>query len=173
MRMKWAPLSYAVMALLCQVGTANAQTAPQVTQSPTRADASTFLYGEGGAGGPGIVTGCNSASATVAQTTVTIPAQPGSYIYITGYYGHLAEINATGTGVAAVTVSVTNIAGGAFWDYGTVTNTTGADQQYFNETFPTALKAAQPGVAVTFVPSGAMDANHLLCQRVSGFYATQ
>ncbi len=142
-----------------------------VIQNATRNDAATFLYGMGGAGGNGVVTGCNTASATVANDTITIPAQGNYYIYITGFYATLSELNATGTGVASYTVSATNFNGAPFWDFATVTNTTGTNLRTISETYPTGLKAALPGTAVTFVPSGAMDANHLLCMRVSGFYA--
>ena len=142
-----------------------------VLQNATRNDAATFLFGMGGAGGNGVVTGCNTASATVANDTVTIPGVANYYIYITGFYATLAEANATGTGVASYTVSTTNINGGPFWDFSTVTNTTGTNIRTIAETYPTGLKSAQPGTAVTFVPSGAMDANHYLCMRVAGYYA--
>jgi hypothetical protein len=172
--MKKIQTSLVVIALgLFLAGAAQAQIGQgtAVTQSASRADAATFLYGMGGAGGPGVVTGCNTASATAAQDTVTIPAISGLSIYITGFYATLADANATGTGVASYTVSTTNLTGGPFWDFSTVTNTTGANGRVVAETYPTGLKATTPGTNVTFVPSGAMDANHYLCMRVAGFYA--
>jgi hypothetical protein len=142
----------------------HAQQSTGVTQSPTKLDAATFLYGQSNG-----ATSCNTVSQTAAQDTVTIPAAPGGqYIYITGVY---IQISTDATGVTETgTISTTNITGAPFWSFNTALSTT-SQGVVLSDTFPTGLKAAQPGTAVTFVPSATQNSHKYLCMRVAGFYA--
>lgn len=143
-----------------------AQTPPggayPVTQSPTRADAAGFILSN-------TATNCTSVSQTAAQDTLTIPAPGGGLsIYISGFYYRVSQ-NATGV-TNTGTIAASNITGNPVWDYNTALSTTGTSAFTVAETYPTGLKAAVPGTAVVFTPSGAQGANAYLCMRVAGWY---
>lgn len=145
-------------------GFAQAQQATPVQQSGSMLNAATGLYGPAGG-----ATACATVNTTTANNTVTITPTSGNYVYITD-----VEIDLTGdatgtTGVA--TMSTTNLTGGPFWSLATLAVATGSGGggiRNMRSTFPTALKSAAPGVAVTFVPS-AQIANQIVCTRVAAY----
>jgi hypothetical protein len=131
-----------------------------VTQTATHLDAATIWQGEANG-----ATSCNAVSQTSASDTITITPPGGQYVYLTAL---VLQKSTDATGVTEVpTVSMTNIAGGGFPAFlslaSTLSTTSGA---YLDQTInfgPGGLKSAQPGVAVTFVPSAAASAHSIFC----------
>ena len=138
------------------------------TQTATHGDAATFWIGEANGAGS-----CNAVSQTSASDTITITPPAGQYVYLTEL---LVQINTDATGATAVpTLSFTNISnnGGLapFVSVATTLSTTGSTNTGFVAPFPVGgLKSAQPGVAVTIVPSAAMGAHSILCMSAIGYF---
>ena len=158
-----------VLVLICAIcvicGSAWAQSPAVVNQSPSRLDTATFL-----ATSLGGATSCATVNTTTANGTVTIAGQAGLYIYITGVYIDLPSDTTGTTGVA--TLSTTNITGSPVWSLATLAAAAaaGATNRQIADVYPTGLRSASPGTAVTFVPS-AQIAHIALCIRVAGYYA--
>jgi len=143
-----------------------------VTQSAVRADAATFFAESFGGR-----TTCSTSQDTVANLTVTVPANGANYAYITGIY---FEGLANATGATSTTVwSSTNLAGvnnaqGPAW-LTPVTASAAANPTnpfFISEIYPTGLKSAAPGTAVTIVPQ-ATTASAFLCAHAVGYYNPQ
>lgn len=137
------------------------------TQSATHLDASSFWIGQANG-----ATSCNAVSQTSASDTITIPATAGQYAYITEL---VVQFSTDATGATAVpTISTTNIgsSGGTapFLSAATTLATTGYPVNFAIPMPVGGLKSAQPGVAVTFVPSAALGAHSILCMSAMGYY---
>ena len=158
-------LAVAALALLV-AAPAYAQVAQQVTQSSTRLDAGTGLYGPATG-----ATACATVNTTAANNTVTITPPAGQYVYITGIS---IDITADTTGLSGLaTMSTTNITGSPIWSLATIVPTAGANGTFrqIHETFSTPLRSTAPGTAVTFVPSA--QSNHVIfCTRVAAYFGT-
>lgn len=155
------------LALGLGLGSAYADTpGTAVTQSATHADASTFWIGQSNG-----ATSCNAVSQTAAQDTITIPAIAGQYIYLTEL---IVQFSTDATGATAVpTISFTNLgtAGSpSFLSAATTLATTGYPVNFAIPMPVGGLRSAQPGVAVTIVPSAAMSAHTILCLSAMGYY---
>ena len=158
----------AVAAIFVYAGAAQAQVGPQLTQTASRADAATGLFGSAG----GAAT-CNTVNSTVANGTVTITPPGGNYVYIAGVYIDITSDTTGTTGVA--TMSTTNLTGGPFWSLATLltgNQTSGvmANMRQISESYATPLKSTVPGTNVTFVPS-AQIADTIVCTRVLAYFA--
>ena len=159
--------SLAVAGLLAVLafGSAYAQVAQQTTQTATRLDAGTGLFGPATG-----ATACSTVNTSAANNTVTITPPAGQYVYITGFYLDLTADTTGLTGVA--TMSTTNITGGPIWSLATVVPTAGENGTFrqIAETFNPPLRSTAPGTAVTFVPSA--QSNHVIyCTRVAAYFA--
>jgi hypothetical protein len=158
--------SAAAVALLA-AGAANAD-APgtSVTQTATHLDAAAGWWGSAAG-----ATSCNAVSGTSPSDTITITPPAGQYVYLTEFF---LQHSTDATGATEVpTISMTNIStsGGlaAFLSAASTLSTTG----YHVETaipFPQGLKSAQPGVAVTFVPSATLSAHTIMCNSATGYF---
>ncbi len=154
-----------LLAIMASAG-AFAQVGQQTTQTATRLDASTGLFGPATG-----ATACSTVNTTAANNTVTITPPSGQFVYITGFY---LDITADVTGLTGVaTMSTTNITGGPIWSLATVVPTTGENGTFrqVSETFNPPLKSTAPGTAVTFVPSA--QSNHVIyCTRVAAYFGS-
>ena len=158
-------LALAGFVAILAVASAQAQVGQQITQTQTRLDAGTGLYGPlGGA------TTCSTVNTTAANGTVTITPPAGQYVYITGIS---IDITADTTGLSGLaSMSTTNITGSPIWSLATVIPTAGDNGTFrqIHETFATPLRSTAPGTAVTFVPSA--QSNHVIfCTRVAAYFA--
>ena len=140
-----------------------------VTQTATHLDAATFWIGEADG-----TTSCNAVSQTSPSDTITITPPAGQYAYLTGM---LVQINTDATGSTAVpTESFTNISNnggstGPVLSLATTLSTTGSTNTGAAIVFPVGgLKSAQPGVAVTAVPSATLGAHTIVCQSIYGYF---
>lgn len=144
---------------------AQAQVGQQISQTSTRLDAGTGLFGPlGGA------TACSTVNTTAANGTVTITPPAGQYVYITGVS---IDITANVTGLTGqATMSATNVTGTPVWSLATIVPTAGANGTFrqIHETYATPLRSTAPGTAVTFVPS-AQSNNVIFCTRVAAYFA--
>ena len=151
---------------LLVAGPAQAQSnqGTNVSQSAVRNDAATFVTGLVGGR-----TTCTTSQDTVANLTVTITPNGNNFVYITGVEIQVAS-NVTGA-TSAVAWSSTNLAGTPTWltqnVAGATTNVAPAMAQV-TSVYPTGLKSAAAGVAVTIVPSATM-ASASQCPRVAWY----
>lgn len=123
---------------------AQAQVAPAVQQSATHSDAATLV---------GAITSTGTPLAVNTQTTSTLTAPAGQFVYITGVTFEVCT-NGTGTAQNQVTFTSTNISNTPSFEYSIAA--TASICQRWSEVFSTPLKSLQPGVNVTFVsPSAA------------------
>ena len=157
-----ALLAAPVLALADSAGT-------PVTQSATHLDAASFWVGQANG-----ATACNAVSQTSASGTITITPPAGQYVYLTAL---LLQRNTDATGVTEVpTIATTNISsnGGAtaaVLSAASTLSTTGLTNTGAVIPFGVGgLKSAAPGVAVTFVPSGAQATHGILCMSAVGYY---
>ncbi len=140
-----------------------------VTHTTTHNDAAVFWVGQADG-----ATSCNTVSETAAQDTITITPPAGYYVYLTGI---LIQNFTNATGVTQTgTISFTNIStnGGLapFISFGTALSTSGQDTINLPIQFPVGgLKSAQPGVAVTIVPSATQSADNYLCMSAYGYFS--
>ncbi len=140
-----------------------------VTQSATHLDAASFWVGQANG-----LTACNAVSQTSASETITITPPAGQYVYLTAL---LLQRNTDATGVTEVpTISTTNISSNGGATAGALSaastlSTTGLTNTGAVIPFGVGgLKSAAPGVAVTFVPSGAQATHGILCMSAVGYY---
>ena len=162
--------SVSVLALVCGALPAGADVAGvSVTQTATRPDAAQFWVGQTAG-----LTACNAVSATSPSATITITPPSGQYVYLTTL---IVQINTDATGATAVpTVSTTNISSNGGATAGALSaastlSTTGLTNTGAVIPFGIGgLKSAAPGVAVTFVPSGAQATHGILCMSAVGYY---
>ena len=159
-----------VLALVVGGGTVFADSAgTSVTQTATHLDAAASWIGQTNG-----VTSCNSVSATSPSATITITPPAGQYVYLTAI---LLQRSSDATGVTEVpTIATTNIssnggATGAVLSAAMTLSTVGATNTGAVIPFGIGgLKSAAPGVAVTFVPSGAQATHGILCMSAVGYY---
>jgi hypothetical protein len=161
---KISTLLFLICAMCGICGSVWAQAPTTIQQSGSRTDAAIFLAGPlGGA------TTCATVNTTAANGTVTITPPAGQYVYITGVYIDITSDTTGLTGVA--TLGTTNLTGSPTWSLATLTAAAAgqATMRQIADVFPTGLRAASPGTAVTFVPSA--QSNHVIfCTRVAGYY---
>ena len=162
---KISSLLFLICAICVICGSVWAQAPTTIQQSGSRTDAAIFL-----ATSLGGATTCATVNTTTANGTVTVTPPAGQYVYITGVFIDLPSDTTGTTGVA--TLSTTNITGSPVWSLATLAAAAaaGATNRQIAEIYPTGLRAASPGPAVTFVPS-AQIAHIALCIRVAGYYA--
>lgn len=157
-------LALAGIIALLGVATVQAQVAQQVTQTGSKLDVASGLFGPlGGA------TTCNSVNTTAANGTVTIRPPGGQFVYVTGVYIDIvSDVTAT---TQVSTMSTTNLSGAPFWSLATVVNASGQQESFrqISETYTTPFKSTVPGTNVTFVPS-AQIANQIVCIRVAAYF---
>lgn len=150
-----------LLASLFLASGAYAQTTVQ--QSFPMLNSATGLYGQANG-----ATSCNTISQTAAQDTITITPPAGQYVYI---WEIMIDNQTDATGVTQTgTISTTNLTGAPFWSFGSALSTTQGIAPALVETFPTGLKSAAPGVAVTFVPSATQSAHNYLCAHVAASF---
>lgn len=150
-----------LLASLLLASGAHAQTSVQ--QALPMLTAATGLYGQANGS-----TSCNAVSQTAAQDSVTITPPAAQFVYVTmiSIQNYTDATGATQVG----TISSTNLTGSPFWSQATTLSTTAGIQSSTVEMYPTALKSAVPGTAVTFVPSATQSAHNILCMRVAAFF---
>jgi hypothetical protein len=135
-----------------------------VTQTATHLDAAVIWQGEAAG-----ATSCNAVSATSVSDTITITPPGGQYVYLTEF---LLQHSTDATGATEVpTISMTNIGTGGFPAFLSAASTLSTTGYTVNVAipFPNGLKSAQPGVAVTFVPSATLSAHTIMCNSATWY----
>ena len=136
-----------------------------ITQTATHLDAAVIWQGEAAG-----ATSCNAVSATSPSDTITITPPAGQYVYLTNF---LLQHSTDATGATEVpTISMTNIGTGGFPAFLSAASTLSTTGYTVNVDIPFGvggLKSAQPGLAVTFVPSATLSAHTIMCNSVTWY----